>query len=353
MHTPRIIAGLLVLSTGVTGCAALGGETGQEEGEDGTKKVVVATHDSWNMDEKVMAAFEQETGYRVEVQSQGDAGQLTNKLVLSKDEPIADAVYGIDNTFASRAVEHDVLADLGPAEEAIVEEYALQGDGSDLLLPIDYGDECVNVDDTWFAEQEKPAPKTLDDLTRPAYKDLFVTPGANTSSPGMAFLLTTVAKYGDQWPSYWEQLIANGAKVTSGWEDAYTVDFTAGSEKGTRPIVLSYSSSPPFTIPEGGDRPTTSALLDTCFRQVEYAGVLEGADNEPGARAFVEFMTGEQFQSALPDNMYVYPVSAEAQVPEGWAKWAPTADKPWEVDPETVTKQRAAWLNTWRDIVTR
>lgn len=352
MRITRVIAGLLVLGT-TTGCAALGCEADTEpDGE--SKKVVLATHDSWNMDERVLAAFEKETGYQLEVQGHGDAGQLTNKLVLSKERPIADVVYGIDNTFASRALENEVIADPGDeASDAAAREYALEGDDAGVLVPIDYGDVCVNVDDTWFAEKNLSAPTTLDDLTEPAYKDLFVTPGANTSSPGMAFLLTTIAKYGDQWPSYWEKLLANGAKVTSGWEDAYTVDFTAGSEKGTRPIVLSYSSSPPFTIPEGGDRPTTSALLDTCYRQVEYAGVLEGAANVEGAQALVEFMAGEQFQSALPDNMYVYPVSPEAQVPEAWARWAPTAKDPFEVDPGTVTKQRSAWLGTWRDLVTR
>ena len=79
-------------------------------------------------------------------------------------------------------------------------------------------------------------------------------------------------------------------KITSGWTDAYQVDFTAGGGDGDRPIVTSYSSSPPFTIPEDGTRPTTSALLDTCFRQVEYAGVLAGSDNPEGMEQFIDFM---------------------------------------------------------------
>ena len=188
---------------------------------------------------------------------------------------------------------------------------------------------CVNVDDTWFAKKGVAPPKTLDDLVEPAYKDLMVTPGATTSSPGLAFLLATIAAEGDGWQDYWKKLTANGAKVTSGWSDAYEVDFTAGGGKGTRPIVTSYSSSPPFTIPEGESKPTTHALLDTCFRQVEYAGVLKGSKNPAGMKKFIDFMQGEDFQAALPDNMYVYPVDSAVALPDSWEKYAPVSPKPY------------------------
>ena len=249
--------------------------------------------------------------------------------MLTKDSPLADGVYGIDNTFGARAVGEDVLAPYdakGLPESA--EQYRLD-EGSDRLTPVDYSDVCVNVDDTWFAKEGLAPPRTLDDLTKPAYKDLFVTPGATTSSPGLAFLLATVVAEGeDGWKDYWQRLMANGAKVTSGWTDAYEVDFTAGGGNGDRPIVTSYSSSPPFTIPEGGGKPTTSALLDTCFRQVEYAGVLKGSDNPAGMEKFIDFMLEKDFQSALPDNMYVYPVDSSVALPESWAAYAKPAPKP-------------------------
>jgi thiamine transport system substrate-binding protein len=219
----------------------------------------------------VLAEFTRETGYTVEVQAAGDAGTLTNKLVLTKGSPTADAAFGVDNTFASRAVEEGVFTDHTPADQpAPVDEFEMPDQAAAAALtPVDYGDVCVNVDDVWFREHDLAPPRTLDDLAKPAYQDLFVTPGATTSSPGMAFLLATIAKYGDPgWQSYWGDLMANGARVTAGWTDAYSVDFTAGGGGGDRPIVLSYASSPPFTIPEGGDRPTTSALMDTCYRQV-------------------------------------------------------------------------------------
>ncbi len=321
-----------------------------------TGPVVVATHESWALPDELLARFTEETGYRVDVQAAGDAGALTNKLVLTKGSPIADVAYGVDNTFASRAVSEGVFADHEPADQpASADELELPDEaGAAALTPVDYGDVCVNVDDVWFREKGIEPPRTLADLTERTYQDLLVTPGATTSSPGLAFLLATIAEYGeDGWQQYWEELMANGTRVTSGWTDAYTVDFTAGGGGGDRPIVVSYASSPPFTIPEGKRRPTTSALLDTCYRQVEYAGVLQGASNPEGAKAFVDFLQSQEVQAALPDNMYVFPVDDSVELPEVWARWAKTPQDPLLVDPATVADRRDDWLTTWGEITTR
>ncbi|HSV41200.1 MAG TPA: thiamine ABC transporter substrate-binding protein [Nocardioidaceae bacterium] len=318
-----------------------------------TKKteVVIATHDSWNAPKGLIKKFERESGYQVTILPSGDAGELTNKLVLTKGSPIADGVYGVDNTFASRAIDENVFAiyhsGVLPEGEFDLEE------GSEFLTPVDQSDVCVNIDDEWFAREKLAPPATLEDLADPKYKDLFVTPGAATSSPGLAFLLATIGEYGDQWSDYWTRLMDNGAKLAADWEDAYYVDFTQGGGDGARPIVLSYASSPPFTIPKGEKRPTTSALLDTCFRQVEYAGVLDDASNPEGARAFIDFLVSRQFQEALPDNMYVFPVDPEAQLPELWAAWAKPSPEPIDVDPADIAEHRAEWLTEWSDLTSR
>jgi thiamine transport system substrate-binding protein len=317
--------------------------------------VVLVTHDSFVAPKKTLEAFTKQTGYQVEVRKNGDAGELTNKLVLTKDSPLGDAVFGIDNTFASRAVDAGVLADHTPTNPpAGMAPFALPDPkAARQLTPVDYGDVCVNIDDRWFAKKGINPPKTLDDLTKPAYKNLFVTPGAATSSPGLAFLLATIGKYGEQgWQDYWKKLMANGTRITQGWSDAYSVDFSGGEGKGSRPIVLSYASSPPFTIPKGGDKPTTSALLDTCFRQIEYAGVLKGAKNPAGAAALVDFLVSPTFQKTVPDNMYVYPVNDSVSLPPLWAKWAKVAKHPFTVAPKKIAKDRRAWLEQWSEIAT-
>jgi len=358
MRTKLTTSGVLGASLLLVGAIALAGcgsdDSTANSGKVG-KTLVVATHNSWAMSQEVMAEFKKQTGITVKIATNGDAGELTNKLVLTQGNPIADGVYGIDNTFATRAIEAGVLAKYRPLISATsVNDYALDGAGSSYLTPIDYSDVCVNVDDTWFAKKKLAPPASLDDLAKPAYRGLTVTEGAKTSSTGLAFLLATIGKYGtDGWKAYWSKLVANDLKVDKDWENAYEVDFTAGGGGGDRPIVVSYSSSPPFTIPKGGSKPTTSALLDTCFRQVEFAGVLAGSKNPLGMQKFIDFMSQRAFQEALPDNMYVYPVDSSATLPAGWDTFAPVAPHPYVVEPADITAHRDAWLNEWSDVTGR
>ncbi|QSR29445.1 thiamine ABC transporter substrate-binding protein [Nocardioides sp. S5] len=348
------LAALLLTSCSLTGGEATDPSTSAPDGGSSPAgaaggTVVLATHESFNLPKKLVRSFEDETGYTLEVRAAGDAGTLATKLSLTADNPIADAAFGIDNTFASRPLGEGAFAEVTTSVTP-PEEYALP-EGSDRLVAIDSASVCVNVDTAWFAEEGLEPPQTLADLTDPAYADLLVTPGASTSSPGMAFFLATVAEHGDDWASYWTDLLANGAKVVDGWEDAYYGDFTAGSKNGTRPIVVSYDSSPAFTVADG--ETTTAALLDTCFRQVEYAGVLAGADNPEGAAALIDWMLTDEVQSALPESMYVFPVMPGATVPDDWAQFAPQPTDPYEVSPEEIAANREQWLTEWTDVISR
>ncbi len=352
----RLTTSAAVLATAALAACSAGTSSGGAAREAGADQqtVTLVTHDSWSMPDDVLAAFEEESGYFVEVVPSGDAGSLTNKLVLTKSNPLGDAVYGIDNTFATRAVEEDVLAEHVPTDlPPSAEELRLEGGAGDQLTPVDWGDVCVNADDRWFAEHDLALPRTLDDLLEPAYEGLLVTPGASSSSPGSSFLLATIGQYGDGWRDYWTALLDNGAKIVSDWSEAYEVDFTAGGGGGDRPLVVSYHSSPPFTIPEGERRPTTSALLETCFRQVEYAGVLEGAANPEGAEALVNFLVGDTFQEALPESMFVVPVDDSVDLPPLWEKWAQPASAPISVPATEIAQHRSDWIRQWSDVTAR
>ena len=341
----------------LTACSLAGGDdsseaTGSDNGTGaGTGQVVLVTHESFFLPKKLVKAFEQESGYDLVLRASGDAGTLTNKLVLSAGNPQGDVAFGVDNTFASRALDNDVFAPYVADLPAGADTYALPGDDDHALTPVDNASVCVNVDTTWFDKEGLAPPETLDDLTDPAYRDLFVLPGAATSSPGMAFLLATIAEYGDGWPDYWTRLLDNGAKLTAGWSDAYEVDFTQGGGGGDRPIVLSYDSSPAFTV--DGDTSTTEALLDTCFRQVEYAGVLAGADNPEGAERVIDWLLSPEVQAALPTSMYVFPVDESVELPAEWATYAVQPDEPLTVDPAEIAERRDEWLTTWSDVTSR
>ncbi|WP_310528398.1 thiamine ABC transporter substrate-binding protein, partial [Nocardioides sp.] len=297
------------------------------------------------------------SGYDLVVRASGDAGTLTNKLVLSQGNPQGDVAFGVDNTFASRPLDEGVFAAYEPTLPPGADEFALD-EGADRLTPIDVGHVCVNIDTTWFEQQGVTPPSSLADLAEPTYRDLMVTPGASTSSTGMAFFLATVAAYGSGtdgggWQDYWTRLLDNGVKVVDGWEDAYYGDFTQGGGKGARPIVVSYDSSPAFTVPKGSDASSTAALLDTCFRQVEYAGVLSGAVNPAGAQAVIDWLLSDDVQAALPTAMYVFPVSDTVDVPADWAAYAVQPTAPLSVPPAEIAANREQWLAEWTDVISR
>ena len=342
---PVLVASLTLT---VTSCSLVGEDDG-DPGSGGDDTVVLVTHDSFSLPEDLVAQFEEESGQQLEVRQVGDGGTLTNELVLTKDSPLGDVAFGVDNTYASRALDEGVFAPVDIEVPAGVEEHALPGDDEHALTAVDNANVCVNIDTTWFEEKGLAPPEGLDDLVDPAYRDLFVTSGATTSTPGMAFLLATIAEYGDGWPGYWEDLLANGAKLTKGWEDAYNVDFTVSG--GDRPIVLSYDSSPAFTVADGVS--STAALLDTCFEQVEYAGLIEGADNPEGGEELIRFLVGPEVQAALPESMYVFPVVEGVDLPAEWAEFARRPTDPYAVDPAEVAQNREAWLREWSDVTSR
>lgn len=356
----KTIASAALATALLLGGCSLGTESDRAEDEPGgstthspsaTGEVVLVTHDSFSLPKKLVAQFERDTGYTLVQSPAGDGGELTNKLVLTKGDPLGDVAFGVDNTFASRALDQGVFAPYAPELPEGADDERLPGDVEGALTPVDQASVCVNVDEAWFADHGLEPPASLEDLADPAYADLFVTPGATTSTPGLAFMLATIGHFGDDWLSYWDDLLANGAKVVKGWEDAYYVDFTFSG--GDRPIVLSYDSSPAFTVPKGGGRSTTSALLDTCFEQVEYAGVLEGAANPEGARAVVDWLLSPEVQAALPTSMYVFPVDDAARLPRDWAEHAVQPEETEQVDPAEVASMRQEWLQEWTDVVTR
>ncbi|WP_402377123.1 thiamine ABC transporter substrate-binding protein [Isoptericola rhizosphaerae] len=339
--------GLLPALAACSGSEAPGESGGSSTDGELSGTVTLVTHDSFALSDGLLESFESKTGLQVEHVAAGDAGTLVNQLVLTQDSPLGDVVYGVDNTFASRAVEAGVFepytpTDLDPSVTAQAEP------GLEALTPIDRGDVCLNVDTAWFEDAGIQPPATFEDLTEEEYADLTVVTNPATSSPGFAFLLATVSAFGeDGWQDYWAELADNGLRVTDGWSDAYYVDFSGGGEGGERPIVLSYATSPAATVTEDGSASTTAALLDTCFRQVEYAGVLAGSDNPDGARALVDFLTSEPVQADVPGSMYMYPADESVELPTEWEQFAPLAEEPHEVAAEEIAAHRDEWIEQW------
>jgi thiamine transport system substrate-binding protein len=317
--------------------------------------LTVMTHDSFAVSEEVVKSFEDANNAKVTFLQSGDAGAVLNKAILTKDAPLADVLFGVDNTFLSRALEADIFE---PYQSSVLSgipnEFKL--DDSNRALPVDYGDVCINYDKAYFTENNLAVPQSLEDLTKPEYKGLLVMENPATSSTGLAFLLATIAHYGDSFTDYWQALKDNGVVVVDGWETAYYTNFSASSGKGPQPMVVSYGSSPAaeviFAEKPLDDAPTASILgPDTCFRQIEFVGILKGTRHRALAEKFVDFMLGEQFQDDVPLQMFVYPVNPTAALPDEFTKYAQAPKQTADLAPDVIAEKRDAWIQAWTEVV--
>ena len=315
--------------------------------------VRLLTHDSFLVSEEVLAAFTAATGLEVEVLPAGDAGSMVNQAVLTAGNPVADVLFGVDNTFLSRALEADLfLPYQSPARAGLID-----GLGVDpRVTPIDFGDVCVNYDRAAF--DGTPPPASLADLVEPAYRSMLVVEDPATSSPGLAFLLATIATFGETgdytWRDYWAGLRANDVRITAGWEEAYYGAFSGGSGEGDRPLVVSYASSPAAEViysEEPLAEAPTGVVTDGCFRQVEYAGILRGTPREAAARALVDFLLSERFQEDIPLNMLMYPALASADLPAEFVAHATVPSAPLTIDPAAIEANRLRWTEEWASVV--
>jgi thiamine transport system substrate-binding protein len=321
-----------------------------------TTTITLVTHDSFAASKSVLAAFTRQTHVKVKILPAGDAGAALNQAILTKSHPLGDVFFGVDNTFLSRAVDAGIFERYAPSGlDQVPAEYQL--DATRHLTPIDHGDVCINYDKQWFAQKKLAVPKTLEELTKPEYKDLLVVENPATSSPGLAFQLATIARFGDRsWRSFWSKLRANGVKVDDGWESAYDGDFTQGEGKGTYPLVVSYASSPPAAVYFARPQPATSpvgTMLDSCFRQVEFAGVLKGTSHRAAARKLVDFLLSRAFQEDVPLQMFVFPVRNGTKLPAVFTKFADTPAKPLSLPAATIGRHREAWIEEWTTTVLR
>jgi len=348
MKKIRIIAAVFIFLTLALGACA--------RAEQSVQTLTIMTHDSFNISEEVVKVFEQENGVTLIFVKSGDAGAALNRAILTKKLPQADVFYGVDNTFLSRAIEEEIFEPYTSPLLSNVDDQFLTGTAG-VATPIDYGDVCINYDVAWFSARNLPVPASLDDLLKPDFKDLLVVENPATSSPGLAFMLATIAEYGEPgYLDYWQGLRANGAVVVNDWNTAYYTNFSGSSGRGLQPLVVSYASSPAaeviFAAEPLNAAPTASIIgQNTCFRQVEYAGILKGTRQLGLAQKFIDFMLDIRFQQDLPLQNFVYPVNKNAVIPPEFTQYAQVPTEPANLAPELIAANREKWIQAWTEVM--
>lgn len=322
-----------------------------------TEKTVVTlmTHDSFSISKEVFSQFENQIGATLKILKSGDAGEALNKAILTKNNPLADIFYGIDNTFLSRALKSDLFLPYKPKGIVSIPSY-LKLDPENRLIPVDFGDVCLNYDIQWFARHELNPPVRLEDLIKPEYKSLTVVQNPATSSPGLVFLLATIARFGEHgYMDFWKALKANDVLITNGWKEAYWGEFTAAS-KGNRPIVVSYASSPAaevFFAKEKPEKAPTGVVMQnqSAFRQVEFAGIIKGTKNPDLAKKAMDFILSTTFQEDIPLQMFVFPANADAKLPQVFKDHARITDSPASLMPQVIDANRDRWIQEWTEAI--
>jgi thiamine transport system substrate-binding protein len=316
------------------------------------------THDSFAVSESVVAVFENEYNAEIRFLKSGDTGTALNKAILSKGNPLADVFYGVDNTFLSRALDEDIFEPYDSPLLADIDD-GFELDQQKRALPVDYGDVCLNYDKSYFVDQGIEPPQTLENLLEPEYRGLLVVQNPATSSPGLAFMFTTIGHFGeDDYLDYWKGLVENDALIVNDWETAYYTEFSASAGRGPRPIVVSYNSSPAFEVIYAEtplDEPPTAAVVSdgTCFRQIEFVGILKGGQNRELAEKWVDFMLSPIFQEDIPLQMFVFPVNSQAQLDDAFIEHLTIPAKTAFVSPEKIAANREKWLQEWTETVLR
>ncbi len=332
MKIPKKILLTLTISALITSACTSSSQS-QPEKDATPKQVTLLAYDSFTPVEGIFDDFTAATGAKVKVVTSGDSGALINKAILTAGNPEGDVLWGLDNTLLTAAQDAKLLTS---------------------YIPVDEGDVCINLDKNWFVKNKLSPPSTLEELVLPQYKNLLVVQDPLASSPGLAFLMATIAAFPDTWQDYWQKLKENGVHVAANWTTAYTVDFSGSYGQGKYPLVVSYGTSPPAEVLYATTpitEPPTSVMEASCFRQTEYVGLLRGTKNPTIGQQLVDYLLGKKFQESIPLSFFMFPVNTEAVLPELFLKFAIRAKNPLMLAPETIASQRNSWLQTWREIM--
>jgi thiamine transport system substrate-binding protein len=318
--------------------------------------LTVVTNDSFSSVSYLLDAFTAETGIGIELLAGGDAGSLVNQAILTKGNPLGDVIYGFDNTFLSRVLDEGITIPYESPNASVIPA-DLQLDPAYNVTAVDFGDVCINYDKSWFVENDVAVPETLAQLVDPEYEGLLVVENPATSSPGLAFVLATISEFGeDGWLDFWQGLVDNDVEVVSGWDDAYYTSFSGSAGAGPRPLVVSYASSPPAEV-IFADPPTdvapTGVMVESCFRQVEYIGILDGTDNVAEAQQLIDWWLSDSLQAELPLNYFVFPINPATPLPQEFIDYTIVPDDPQTVAPELIAEKREEWLDDWTSTVLR
>lgn len=328
---------------------------------DSSTKIKLISYDSFPKKDTglntALKKFEKDSGIKVEIVNAGDTGTMVSKAILTAGNPEGDVIWGVDDASLSRALDADVFESYKSKDIKSVNSQFTKLTENNEVTPVDYGDVCINYDIAWFEQKNIAVPTTLEDLTKPEYKGLLAVEDPSSSSPGLAFLLATIDRFGENgFEKYWEQLRNNEVKVSESWDSAYYELFSGSTGKGAYPLVVSYATSPVAEVVYADppiDKAPTASIEDSCYRQIEFAGILRGTKHKNEAEKLVDFLISEKFQKEIPLALFVFPSRENVELPEEFSKYYSKPESSTKIAPSEIEKNRETWVDKWTQTVLR
>ncbi len=309
--------------------------------------LTIYTYDSfvaeWGPAPKVIPKFEKKYNVKVQMISVGDAGHVLNRAILEKKNPRADIILGIDNNMLSKALDSGILEPYVSKNLSLLPD-ELIFDKTHHITPFDHGYFAIVYDTKKIS---KP-PVSFEDLLHPRFRNKLILEDPRTSSPGLGFLLWTIAVYKEDYLKYWERLRPNILTITEGWDTAYGL-FTSGEA----PMVLSYTTSPAYHVEyEDTTRYQAAIFKEGNYLQIEGMGILKGSKNRMLAEKFIDFILTEDFQMEIPLTNWMFPVNPEVKTPDSF-RYAPKPDKTLSLDTFEIERNQDRWIKGWLSVVTK
>ncbi|QAA76557.1 MAG: hypothetical protein BIP78_0791 [Candidatus Bipolaricaulis sibiricus] len=276
------------------------------------------------------------------------AAEMLSRLIaeLSAGRTDADVFLGITAGSLPRALAEGVFRpfdpDLIPNLAFIPED--LRVDPSNHVLPFDHG---------YIAFVASPAlsedllPRSFTDLLRPELGGKIILQDPRTSETGLAFLLWTVAHFGDSWPQYWRALLPNLLTITRGWTEAFAM-----FEAGEAPLVLSYSTDAAYAYLTVGEAKYRVLTLDgEGYRLIEGLGIVRTTRRADLAHALIDIVLSPEIQELIPTSQWMFPVHSGVALPPDFARLAVVPEHPVFLDPGEVAQHLDDWISQWQAIL--
>ncbi len=298
----------------------------------------IYTYDSfaskWGPGPKIKAAFEAQCACEINYVAVDSSTGILSRVQLEGAGSRADVVLGLDHSLLVEARATGLLKPHNVSLEAL-DLPVLWRDP--MFLPFDYG---------YFAfiyrRDDLPMPPTSFDELLAADDSLkIVIQDPRSSTPGIGLLLWVKALYGAAAGDAWRRLSGKIITVTRSWAEAYGLFLDREAD-----MVLSYTTSPAYhRMVEGDDRYAAAAFGDGHGLQIEVAAQLAAARQPALAQRFMDFITTDAFQSAIPTGNWMYPaVTPTAGLPPAFARLVQPAIT-LHLDPQRIAANKTAWVD--------